>query len=160
MNKQAKPEHREFFEYVVAQEKAVKVRNIRANDSVTITHPDPVSVVIFEGRADEAPAMVTGAVAAHDYLQIHFAAPNPDLEEAAEVLKILDQCIERYELIRGTMITAGTWENFPEPRRVEMEQAHRMVRVLREADREIFKRLSGGSVSVPEAPADKGMVVR
>lgn len=111
-------------------------------------------------RADEAPAMVTGAMAAHDYLQIQLASPNPDLEEAAEVLRILDQCIERYELIRGAMAAAGTWENFPEPRRVEMEQAHRMVGALREADREIFKRLSGGSVAAPEAPADEGVATR
>lgn len=38
--------------YVVAMETAVKVRNIQANPSVFITHPDPLDVIIVEGFAE------------------------------------------------------------------------------------------------------------
>jgi len=109
---------------------------------------------------DEAPAMVTGAVAAHDYLQIQFSVPDPDLEEAAKVLQILDQCTGHYEAIRAAMIEAGTWKNFPEHRRGDMEKAYRLVTVLRDADHTLLKRLSGGSVAVPEAPPEDGVATR
>lgn len=109
---------------------------------------------------NEAPAMVTGAVAAHDYLQIQLSTPDPDLEEAEQVLRILDKCVGHYEAIREAMIEAGTWQNFPEHRRGDMESAFRLVTVLRDADRTVFKRLSGESVAVPDAPADGEMATR
>jgi len=37
--------------YVVAQATAVKTHNIQANPLVTITHPDPLNVIIVEGKA-------------------------------------------------------------------------------------------------------------
>lgn len=37
--------------YCVTKPDAVKVRNIRANPSVVVTHPDPVKAIIVEGRA-------------------------------------------------------------------------------------------------------------
>jgi len=41
-----------------------------------------------------------------------------------------------------------------------MESAYRLVLALRDADRTVFKRLSGESVAVPNAPADGEMVTR
>ncbi len=40
--------------YIVTTPTAVKVRNIRHNSAVTITHPDPHSAIIIEGRAQFA----------------------------------------------------------------------------------------------------------
>lgn len=37
--------------YIVTKPKAVKVRNIQANPSVTITHPDPLQAIIIDGQA-------------------------------------------------------------------------------------------------------------
>jgi general stress protein 26 len=51
--------------YVVAQETAVKTRNIQANPFVTITYPDPMDVIIIEGEA----RLVAGLTAV---LQPHF----------------------------------------------------------------------------------------
>lgn len=51
--------------YVVAQATAVKTRNIQANPFVTITHPDPMDVIIIEGEA----RLVAGMTAV---LQPHF----------------------------------------------------------------------------------------
>lgn len=45
--------------YCVTKADAVKVRNIRANPSVAVTHPDPVKAIIVEGRA----AVVDGMAA-------------------------------------------------------------------------------------------------
>lgn len=44
--------------YVVTMATAVKTRNIRANPAVTITHPDPLNVIIIEGQAREVEGMV------------------------------------------------------------------------------------------------------
>lgn len=44
--------------YVVAQATAVKTRNIQANPFVTITHPDPMQVIIVEGKAQLAEGMI------------------------------------------------------------------------------------------------------
>ncbi|HRQ39607.1 MAG TPA: pyridoxamine 5'-phosphate oxidase family protein [Chloroflexota bacterium] len=51
--------------YVVAQETAVKTRNIQANPFVTITYPDPMDVIIIEGEARLAAGLTT-------VLQPHF----------------------------------------------------------------------------------------
>ena len=51
--------------YVVAQETAVKTRNIQANPFVTVTYPDPMDVIIIEGEAQ----LVDGLTAV---LQPHF----------------------------------------------------------------------------------------
>lgn len=43
--------------YLVAQPTSIKMANIAANPSVSITHPDPSDVIIIEGEAAEAPHM-------------------------------------------------------------------------------------------------------
>lgn len=42
--------------YVITSPESVKVTNIRANPHVVIAHPDPMSPIILEGKAREAPA--------------------------------------------------------------------------------------------------------
>ena len=98
---------------------------------------------------DEAPAMVTAATAAHDYLQIQMTGPDPSLAEFAEMLRILDGTIGRYEAIRAQMIEDGTWESFYIHRREEMEKAYSLVRVLRDADHTMYDRLKDSSVLAP-----------
>jgi hypothetical protein len=97
---------------------------------------------------DEAPAMLTAATAAHDYLQISLGLPQPDLREAAGFLEVLDGCLQRFESLRDRMIEAGIWEKFPVHRRAEMDQAHALVRVLRKADHQWFRKLSSQAVSL------------
>lgn len=109
---------------------------------------------------DEAPAMVTGAVAAHDYVQFRMSSPDPDIEELGEVLRILDSCIGRYEAIRAQMIEDGTWENFFIHRREEMEKAYSLVRVLRNVDHTVFQRLQGSSVALPKPTSGAGVAGR
>jgi len=46
--------------YVVATGTAVKTRNIQTNPAVTITHPDPLNVIIIEGEARLAEEMREG----------------------------------------------------------------------------------------------------
>lgn len=42
--------------YVITAPDSVKAANIQANSHVVITHPDPISPVIIEGEARQAPA--------------------------------------------------------------------------------------------------------
>jgi hypothetical protein len=92
---------------------------------------------------DEAPAMLTAANAAHDYLQIRLTDPEVNLHEAGEFLRVFDACLVRYEGIRNQMIENGSWKNFYEERRIEMEATHGLLRSLRDADREVLDGLMG-----------------
>ena len=82
----------------------------------------------------EAPAMITGASAAHDCLQMMAEHPEPDIQLAQRYLQRLEMMLGHYEVIRQAMIENGTWENFPAPRRIEMEKTHSLIRALQRAD--------------------------
>ena len=82
----------------------------------------------------EAPAMVTGASAAHDCLQMLSEHPEPDIQLAQRYLQRLDIMLQQYETIRQAMMENDTWEDFPAPRRAEMEKTHSLIRALQRAD--------------------------
>tara|TARA_B100000900_G_scaffold353790_1_gene322158 strand:+ start:1504 stop:2082 length:579 start_codon:yes stop_codon:yes gene_type:complete len=91
----------------------------------------------------EAPAMITGASAAHDCLQLLSEDPDPDLNSVRFYLSRLNLMLENYEAIRGAMIENNRWALFPAPRRSEMEKTHSLIKALRQADIQYWsKRLS------------------
>ena len=91
----------------------------------------------------EAPAMITGASAAHDCLQLLSEDPDPDLNFVRFYLNRLDLMLKNYEAIRGAMIENSRWQLFPAPRRSEMEKTHSLIKALRQADIQYWnKRLS------------------
>lgn len=91
----------------------------------------------------EAPAMITGASAAHDCLQLLSEDPDPDLNSVRFYLSRLNLMLENYEAIRDAMLEDNSWELFPAPRRSEMEKTHSLIRALRQADIQYWgKRLS------------------
>ena len=91
----------------------------------------------------EAPAMITGASAAHDCLQLLSEDPDPDLNSVRFYLSRLNLMLENYEAIRGAMIENSRWQLFPAPRRSEMEKTHSLIKALRQADIQYWnKRLS------------------
>jgi len=91
----------------------------------------------------EAPAMITGASAAHDCLQLLSEDPDPDLNFVRFYLSRLDLMLENYEAIRRAMIENSRWQLFPAPRRSEMEKTHSLIKALRQADIQYWnKRLS------------------
>ena len=91
----------------------------------------------------EAPAMITGASAAHDCLQLLSEDPDPDLNFVRFYLSRLDLMLKNYEAIRGAMIENSRWQLFPAPRRSEMEKTHSLITALRQADIQYWnKRLS------------------
>ena len=92
---------------------------------------------------DEAPAMITGASAAHDCLQMLSEDPNPDLNFVRFYLSRLNLMLENYEAIRDAMLEDNSWKLFPAPRRSEMEKTHSLIKALRQADIQYWgKRLS------------------
>ena len=92
---------------------------------------------------DEAPAMITGASAAHDCLQMLSEDPDPDLNFVRFYLSRLNLMLENYEAIREAMLEDNSWKLFPAPRRSEMEKTHSLIRALRQADIQYWgKRLS------------------
>ena len=92
---------------------------------------------------DEAPAMITGASAAHDCLQMLSEDPNPDLNFVRFYLSRLNLMLENYEAIREAMLEDNSWKLFPAPRRSEMEKTHSLIKALRQADIQYWgKRLS------------------
>ncbi len=101
---------------------------------------------------DEVTAMITAASAAHDYLQIYLTLPNPDLEIAGEYLRLLDGSLQRYEALRSQMIQNGLWERFSIYRRAELDNTHKLVRVLREADHKMFGELTSNPAGPAEPP--------
>ncbi len=82
----------------------------------------------------EAPAMITGASAAHDCLQMLSEDPDPDRTLVRFYLRRLELMLENYEAIRREMINNRSWQLFPAPRRSEMEKTHSLIKALREAD--------------------------
>ena len=91
----------------------------------------------------EAPAMITGASAAHDCLQLLSEDPDPDLNSVRFYLSRLNLMLENYEAIRDAMLEDNSWKLFPAPRRSEMEKTHSLIRALRQADIQYWgKRLS------------------
>lgn len=98
---------------------------------------------------DEAPAMITAANAAHDYLQIYLKLPKPDPRVATEFLTILNGSLQRYTAIRAEMIRAGTWEKFPSARRKEMEDAFRLLSLFRETDLKAVNELTSTAAVTP-----------
>lgn len=91
----------------------------------------------------EAPAMITGASAAHDCLQLLSEDPDPDLNSVRFYLNRLDLMLKNYEAIRGAMIENSRWQLFPAPKRSEMEKTHSLIKALRQADIQYWnKRLS------------------
>ena len=90
---------------------------------------------------DEAPAMITAATAAHDYLQIYLSTQDPDPQHAAPFLQVMGQTLGRYEAIRAQMIEDGTWANFGVHRINELEGAHDLVVALSKSDLEVYQRL-------------------
>ncbi|MCH2062493.1 MAG: hypothetical protein MK194_02075 [Roseibacillus sp.] len=82
----------------------------------------------------EAPAMITGASAAHDCLQMLSEHPEPDMHLAQSYLQRLGLMLQQYETIRQAMMENNTWEDFPAPRRAEMEKTHSLIRALQRAD--------------------------
>ena len=78
--------------------------------------------------------MITGASAAHDCLQMMAEHPEPDIQLAQRYLQRLEMMLGHYEVIRQAMIENGTWEDFPAPRRIEMEKTHSLIRTLQRAD--------------------------
>ena len=92
---------------------------------------------------DEAPAMITGASAAHDCLQMLSEDPDPDLNFVRFYLSRLNLMLENYEAIREAMLEDNSWKLFPAPRRSEMEKTHSLIKALRQADIQYWgKRLS------------------
>ena len=91
----------------------------------------------------EAPAMITGASAAHDCLQLLSEDPDPDLNSVRFYLSRLNLMLENYEAIRDAMLEDNSWKLFPAPRRSEMEKTHSLIKALRQADIQYWgKRLS------------------
>jgi len=90
---------------------------------------------------DEAPAMLTGATAAHDYIQIRFSEPEPDINEISSFLAVLDGCMIRFEEIRDHMQQNGAWDNFSIHRRSEMDKGYSLLKVLRQTDHEMYVNL-------------------
>jgi hypothetical protein len=91
----------------------------------------------------EAPAMITGASAAHDCLQLLSEDPDPDLNSVRFYLSRLNLMLENYEAIRDAMLEDNSWKLFPAPRRSEMEKTHSLINALRQADIQYWgKRLS------------------
>ena len=82
----------------------------------------------------EAPAMITGASAAHDCLHMLSEHPAPDRQLAQRYLGRLDIMLRKYEAIRQEMKEQGRWEDFPPPRRAEMEKTHALIKALQRAD--------------------------
>ncbi len=82
----------------------------------------------------EAPAMITGASAAHDCLHMLSEHPDPDPQLAQRYLERLDIMLRQYEAIRQGMKEQGRWEDFPPPRRAEMEKTHALIKALQRAD--------------------------
>ncbi|MDG2486510.1 MAG: hypothetical protein P8M65_02255 [Roseibacillus sp.] len=82
----------------------------------------------------EAPAMITGASAAHDCLQMLSEDPDPDRNLVRFYLRRLELMLENYEAIRREMINNRSWQLFPAPRRSEMEKTHSLIKALRQAD--------------------------
>ena len=82
----------------------------------------------------EAPAMITGASAAHDCLQMLAEHPEPDMQLAQRYLQRLEIMLRQYEVIRQAMMENGTWGDFPAPRRIEMEKTHSLIRALQRAN--------------------------
>ncbi len=91
----------------------------------------------------EAPAMITGASAAHDCLQLLSEDPDPDLNSVRFYLSRLNLMLENYEAIRDAMLEDNSWKLFPAPGRSEMEKTHSLIKALRQADIQYWnKRLS------------------
>ena len=90
----------------------------------------------------EAPAMITGASAAHDCLQMLSEDPDPDPNLVRFYLIRLHLMLENYEAIRDAMLEDHSWQLFPAPRRSEMEKTHSLIKALEQADIEYWgKRL-------------------
>jgi hypothetical protein len=95
--------------------------------------------------SDEAPAMITGAVAAHDFLQIYLEHPEANPDRAADFFKLVHYCLGRYELLRQQMVDDGRWEKLSVHRISEMESAYSLVRKVLELDHEMMSRLKRGA---------------
>lgn len=102
---------------------------------------------------DETPAMITAATAAHDVLNIHLSAPQPNREIAEEYLRILDGSLYQFESLRQEMIKSGLWQKYSANRRSEMEAANSLVRALREVDHELLGQLSENSTESDTQPS-------
>ena len=101
----------------------------------------------------EAPAMITGASAAHDCLHMLSEEPEPDRQLAQRYLKSLDEMIRSYEAIRQRMKEQGRWEDFPPPRRDEMEKTHALNKALQRADIQYWSRpFTGNTPGTLPAP--------
>ena len=88
---------------------------------------------------DEPPAMITGASATHDCLQMLAEHPDPDLQLARNYLQRLDLFLRQYEILRDAMVGNHTWENFPSPRRVEMQETYSLIKGLQKANVQFWK---------------------
>ena len=101
----------------------------------------------------EAPAMITGASAAHDCLHMLSEYPEPDRQRAQRYLERLDLMLRSYEAIRQGMKEQGRWEDFPPPRRDEMEKTHALIKALQRADIQYWSRpLTGSTPGTLPAP--------
>ena len=102
----------------------------------------------------EPPAMITGASATQDCLQMLAEHPEPDVKLAQQYLRRLDMFLRQYEVLREAMVANKTWENFPSPRRVEMEKAYSLVKGLQKANLQFWRgELSTNTTSGKEPPA-------
>ena len=105
----------------------------------------------------EPPAMITGASATQDCLQMLAEHPDPDVKLARWYLRRLDMFLEQYAVLRQAMMANKTWENFPSPRRAEMEKAYSLVKSLQKANIQFWDgRLSRDAAPAPKLPASGG----
>ena len=105
----------------------------------------------------EPPAMITGASATQDCLQMLAEHPDPDVKLARWYLRRLDMFLEQYAVLRQAMMANKTWENFPSPRRAEMEKAYSLVKSLQKANIQFWDgRLSRNAAPAPKVPDSGG----
>ncbi|MDA0766376.1 MAG: hypothetical protein O3A87_03390 [Verrucomicrobia bacterium] len=87
---------------------------------------------------ESATALLTGAAAAHDAVQLLINTGDAEARRYAEqYVRVAEQCLEGFEQQALQMAFDGTWEKFSKLRQQEMTERARLVRKLVESDRKL-----------------------